>query len=45
MAKKKVRKDKYEEKTKFEGTFDELINLSVRTKMPSKRGKNKDASK
>jgi hypothetical protein len=39
MTKKKTKRSKsakYEEKVKFKGTFDELINLSLNTKMPTK---------
>lgn len=41
MAKeKKIRADKYEEKVKFEGSFEELVKLSVQTnkkKYPQKK--------
>lgn len=44
MAKKetKKREEHYEEKVKFDGTFEELIDLSLKTKMPAKRGKKKE---
>lgn len=36
-AKRKVRGEKYEEKVKFEGTLEQMINIAAHTKLPDKK--------